>query len=57
VRGKEKERWEELCGLAANEQDHEKLLELVQEINRLMEAKQKRLRGRVPPELKTESFD
>jgi hypothetical protein len=48
MRGKEKERWEELCELAANEQDHEKLLELVQEINRLMEAKQKRLRGDSP---------
>ena len=32
-----KERWLELCEQAANEQNAEKLLVLVQEINRLLE--------------------
>ena len=49
MRGKDKERWEELCELAAKEQDPKKLFELVREINDLMEAKQKRLRGETPP--------
>jgi hypothetical protein len=55
MRGKEKERWQELSELAANEQDPKKLLELVQEINRLMEAKERRLRGESPNESKPES--
>ena len=33
----------ELCELAANEQDHEKLLELAKEIIQLLEQKEKRL--------------
>jgi hypothetical protein len=42
--GKNKERWEELCEQAAKEQDHNKLMKLVQEIDRLLEAKRDRLR-------------
>ena len=38
-----REKWMELCELASTEQDPEKLLALVQEINRLLEAKQERL--------------
>ena len=38
-----KERWQELCKLAAVEQDSEKLLALVQEINRLLDDKRNRL--------------
>ena len=38
-----KERWQELCELAAVEQDSEKLLALVQEINRLLDDKRNRL--------------
>jgi hypothetical protein len=38
-----KERWQELCELAAVEQDSEKLLALVQEINRLLDEKRNRL--------------
>jgi hypothetical protein len=38
-----KERWQELCELAAVEQDSEKLLALVQEINQLLEDKRNRL--------------
>jgi hypothetical protein len=38
------ERWMELCGQAAVEQDPEKLMELVSEILELLEAKERRLR-------------
>jgi len=40
-----RERWVQLCEQAANEQDPEKLMELVAEINRLLEAKERRLKG------------
>lgn len=43
------ERWMELCKQAAVEQDPEKLMELVREINELLEAKERRL-GIIPPE-------
>jgi hypothetical protein len=41
--GQAKERWLELCELAATEQNPQKLMELVAEIDRLLEAKQTRL--------------
>jgi hypothetical protein len=44
VLGKERERFLTLCGLAANEQDPHRLLELVREINNLLEAKEERLK-------------
>jgi hypothetical protein len=37
------ERWVALCAQAAVEQDPKKLLDLVSEINRLLEARKKRL--------------
>jgi hypothetical protein len=37
-----KERWQNLCEQAANEQDPQKLLELVREINRLLAEKSNR---------------
>jgi hypothetical protein len=43
-----KERWLELCAQAAIEQDPNKLMELVKEINELLEQKERRL-GIVPP--------
>jgi hypothetical protein len=43
VKGETKERWMLLCEQAANEQDPQKLIELVREINDLLEAKEKRL--------------
>ena len=46
-----KERWLELCAQAAEEQDPKKLLELVTEINRLLEEKERRL-GITPPRLR-----
>lgn len=42
------ERWMQLCEQAANEQDPDKLMELIAEINRLLEAKEQRLRGNLP---------
>jgi hypothetical protein len=44
MKGERKERWQELCELAANEQDPDKLSELVDEIDRMLEEKQDRLR-------------
>jgi hypothetical protein len=49
VIGKNKERWRELCEQAAVEQDPEKLLELVREINDLLEQKRARLTDNTPP--------
>lgn len=45
MKGETKERWKELCEQAANEQDSDKLRELVLEIDRLLEEKQQRLRN------------
>jgi hypothetical protein len=45
MKGKIRERWMHLCEQAALEQDPEKLMELVSEINRLLEEKEKRLLG------------
>jgi len=44
----DREHWQELCARATVEQDPDKLLELVNEINRLLEEKQRRLRGDKP---------
>jgi hypothetical protein len=43
-----KERWLELCALAAEEQDHARLMELIAEITALLAAKEQRLRGQDP---------
>jgi hypothetical protein len=43
MKGAARERWMELAELAANEQDPQRLLELVREINALLEAKSRRL--------------
>ena len=43
MKGEAKERWLHLCELAANEEDPEKLVELVSEINRILEEKEQRL--------------
>jgi len=46
MEGPVRERWLELCELAAKEQDSKKLMVLVQEINRLIEEKDQRLKTR-----------
>jgi hypothetical protein len=40
-----REKWMELCARAANEQDPDKLMELIKQINQLLEAKERRLKG------------
>ena len=44
MQGKTKERWIELCEQAVVEQDDEKLMRLIDEINRMLEQKDERLR-------------
>lgn len=44
MKGETGERWKLLCAQAAEEQDSEKLLELVKEINHLLEEKELRLK-------------
>ena len=47
MQGLQKEKWLQLCEMAAVEQDPKKLLGLVKEINRLLDEKHQRLeRGR-----------
>jgi hypothetical protein len=41
MKSEERERLLELCALAANEPDHDRLMELVKEINDLFEADEK----------------
>ena len=42
------ERWEELCRQASVERDPEKLHQLIMEINRLLDEKEARLKGKPP---------
>lgn len=44
----QRERWMQLCEQVATEQDPEKLMALITEINRLLEAKERRLRQNSP---------
>jgi hypothetical protein len=44
MKGKTKEHWMELCEQAAYEQDSDRLIELVQEIDRMLAEKEKRLK-------------
>ena len=44
-----KERWYELCARATVERDPEKLMALVEEINKLLSEKERQLKG-LPPE-------
>lgn len=48
LKGSDRDRWMQLCALAAIEQDPAKLLALVREINRLLEEKESRLKGKKP---------
>jgi hypothetical protein len=49
MQGEKLESWQFLCALAAIEQDPEKLLELMKEINRLLEEKEERLKNQRRP--------
>jgi hypothetical protein len=44
LQGEKREHWEQLCKQAADEQDPEKLMELVNEIYRLLDEKEQRLK-------------
>jgi hypothetical protein len=48
MKGKTKEHWMELCEQAAVEQDHERLMKLVNEIDRMLEEKDERLTREQP---------
>ncbi len=43
-----REKWMELCSRAATEQDPEKLMQLIAQINQLLEAKERRLKSSPP---------
>jgi hypothetical protein len=43
MRGEKGEEWQRLCQLAADEQDPEKLMELVERINKLLQEKEESL--------------
>jgi hypothetical protein len=45
MQDEQKERWRELCALAEKETDRDKLLALTQEINRLLEEEDDRLKA------------
>jgi len=44
--GENEERWRRLCEAAAKEQDSDRLLELVRQINQMLEDKERRLQGK-----------
>jgi hypothetical protein len=45
MQGQTIERWQQLCALAVEERDLDKVLEIVKEINRLLEEKEQRLKN------------
>jgi hypothetical protein len=49
MKGEKKEQWMRLCEQAANEQNPDKLIQLVHEINRLLEEKENRLKRESTP--------
>ena len=55
MQGPKRERWEELCRQAAEEQDPKRLLELTLEINRLLLEKEDRLIQQPRPKDEKES--
>jgi hypothetical protein len=48
MQGKVKEEWMLMCEQAAVEQDSEKLMALIMEINRMLDEKEQRLKGGKP---------
>ena len=48
---RKKEEWLQLCEQAVNEQDPQKLMALIAEINRLLEVKEQRLKEAPNPRL------
>ena len=56
MQGKTKEHWMELAEQAAKEQDLNKLLNLVDEINQMLEVKEKRLKENAKKEAPDRCF-
>ena len=48
MQSKNRERWQALCELAATEQDPDRLMELIHEIEQLLNEKDERLRRKMP---------
>jgi predicted MarR family transcription regulator len=48
MQGKVKEEWMQMCEQAAIEQDSEKLMALIMEINRMLDEKEQRLKSGKP---------
>jgi hypothetical protein len=48
MQGQVKEEWMQMCEQAAIEQDSEKLMALVEEINRMLDEKEQRLKSGKP---------
>jgi hypothetical protein len=46
MQGETRERWQKLCEQAVVEQDPDKLMELIRQINRLLDEKENRLKQR-----------
>jgi hypothetical protein len=46
MKGRDLEYWHELSKQAVHEQDPQKLMKIIEEINKLLEAKEKRLRSK-----------
>jgi len=58
MRGETEKRWRELCEQAVHEQDANKLMKLIEEINQLVETKEERLlREQQEKEAKGQSAD
>ena len=55
MKGEKLEQWRQLCELAAIEQDPERLIALVREINRLLEEKEQRLKPQQPTSSNTKA--
>jgi hypothetical protein len=50
MQGESRERWRKLCEQAEKEQDPQRLMELIDEINCLLELKEKRLQQERQPD-------
>lgn len=48
MQGRGKEEWKQMCEQAAIDQDSEKLIALVREINRMLDEKEQRLKSAKP---------
>jgi hypothetical protein len=52
MRGQDLKRWHELSKQAVHEQDPQKLMKIIEEVNKLLEAKEARLRSKTSKRVK-----